>query len=113
MPTPLKFTEDDAWAVLFVAAFPAVFPTRALDICAAARSAAGDRQLFAAVVLREAGVIDFSDAGYLVLGSHPFAQGLKVIGELVAAQLAVETSLEARDAFDFLAEHAAGIEYSL
>lgn len=103
MSNRLNFTEDDAWAVLFLATFPAAFPTRAMDICAAACSAAGDRQLSAAVALREIGVIELSDAGYIVLGSHPFAQGLKVIGELVAAQFAVETTIAAHDAFELLA----------
>ena len=57
MSNRLNFTEDDAWAVLFLATFPAAFPTRAMDICAAACSAAGDRPLSAAVALREIGVI--------------------------------------------------------
>ncbi len=105
MPNRLNFTEDDAWAVLFLAAFPSAFPTTAFDICrAGVRDEAGGRLLDAAGTLREAGVIEVTDAGYIVLGSHPFAQGLKVIGELVAAQLAVETAIAARDAFALLAQ---------
>ncbi len=105
MSNRLNFTEDDAWAVLFLAAFPSAFPTTAFDICrAGARDDAGGRLLDAAGTLREAGVIEVTEAGYIVLGPHPFALAIKAIAEQVAAQLAVETAIAARDAFELLAQ---------
>lgn len=114
MSNPLTFAEDDAWAVVFLAAFSAAFPTSAFDICrAGVRDEAGGRLLDAAGALREAGVIEVTDAGCIVLGPHPFALALEGLAEQVTTQLVVETSIAARDALDLLSQHVADAEHRL